>query len=75
MQHRSKGGRQISAKNRITVNLEDEYHTLEQVADRAARSLAWLGRRVIPQLLQWEFALSKLGLPPENTASARSERT
>lgn len=35
----------MSAKHRITVNLEDaEYEALQRIADASDRSLAWLGR-------------------------------
>jgi hypothetical protein len=38
----------MSAKHRITINLEaDEYKTLVDMAERADRSIAWIGRRAI----------------------------
>ncbi len=43
----------MSTKNRITVNLEDdEYQALVKMAGEADRSLAWMGRLAICQLLQ-----------------------
>lgn len=45
----------MSVKNRITVNLEDdEYRALLEISAKADRSLAWLGRHAICQLLQRE---------------------
>ena len=42
----------MSAKNRITVNLDDdEYEELQTFAAKSDRSLAWLGRRAIADLL------------------------
>lgn len=39
-------------KYRITVNLEDEeYRALQDLAERTDRSLAWLGRRAICELI------------------------
>lgn len=39
-------------KYRITVNLEDEeYRALQNLAERTDRSLAWLGRRAICDLI------------------------
>lgn len=39
-------------KYRITVNLEDEeYQALQRLAARTDRSLAWLGRRAICELI------------------------
>ena len=67
------GGRQISAKNRITVNLEDaEYRALQQIAARSDRSLAWLGRRAIRDLLQREYIQLTLELQEEDTITQRS---
>lgn len=38
----------MSAKHRITVNLEEsEYAALQHIADGTDRSLAWLGRKAI----------------------------
>lgn len=38
----------MSAKHRITVNLEDvEYEALQRIAKGTDRSLAWLGRKAI----------------------------
>ena len=68
MQHRLRGGSQISAKNRITVNLEDdEYQALQQMATRADRSLAWLGRRAIRDLLQRESVQMTFDFADEDT--------
>jgi len=68
-----RGGSQILAKNRITVNLDDgEYQALQQVAVRADRSLAWLGRRAIRELLERESAQLTLEFLEERTATGRS---
>lgn len=38
----------MSAKHRITVNLEEsEYAALQRIAEGTDRSLAWLGRKAI----------------------------
>lgn len=43
----------MSAKHRITVNLEDaEYEALQRIADASDRSLAWLGRKAICDFLE-----------------------
>lgn len=43
----------MSAKHRITVNLEDaEYEALQRIADASDRSLAWLGRKAICDLIE-----------------------
>lgn len=66
------GVRRISAKNRITVNLEDaEYRALQQVAAKSERSLAWLGRRAIRDLLQREAIQMTLDLPDRDTVDPR----
>ncbi len=42
----------MAAKNRVTVNLEDEeYEALVDVATRADRSIAWVGRLAIVEFL------------------------
>ena len=42
----------MAAKNRVTVNLEDEdYEALVDVAARADRSIAWVGRQAIVEFL------------------------
>lgn len=65
-----RGGSQISAKNRITVNLEDaEYRALQQVAAKSDRSLAWLGRRAIRDLLQREAIQLTLDLPDRDATT------
>jgi len=70
--YRPSGGRQISAKNRITVNLEDdEYQALQQMAIRADRSLAWLGRRAIRDLLQRESVQMTLDFADGDTTGER----
>lgn len=72
MQHTLRGGSQISAKNRITVNLEDdEYQALQQMAIRADRSLAWLGRRAIRNLLQRESVQMTFDFADEDTTGER----
>lgn len=63
----------MSAKNRITVNLEDhEYQALQLLAARADRSLAWLGRRAIRDLLQRNSAQVTPHFLEEDETSARS---
>lgn len=43
----------MSAKHRITVNLEGaEYEALQRIADASDRSLAWLGRKAICDLIE-----------------------
>lgn len=43
----------MADKHRITVNLDDdEYEALQRLALEADRSLAWLGRRAICDLLE-----------------------
>jgi predicted transcriptional regulator len=43
----------MSAKFRITVNLEEgEYAALQRIAAGTERSLAWLGRRAICDLIE-----------------------
>ena len=43
----------MAAKNRVTVNLEDEdYEALVDVAARADRSIAWVGRQAIVEFLK-----------------------
>ena len=72
MQHVPRGGRHISAKNRITINLEDaEYNALQRIASRSDRSLAWLGRRAIRDLLQRESVQLTLEFAEEDAASRR----
>tara|TARA_B100001146_G_scaffold206020_1_gene200371 strand:+ start:874 stop:1080 length:207 start_codon:yes stop_codon:yes gene_type:complete len=42
----------MAARNRVTVNLEDEeYEALVDVATRADRSIAWVGRQAIVEFL------------------------
>lgn len=42
----------MTAKNRVTINLEDdEYQALQRVAEETDRSLAWLGRRAVCDFL------------------------
>lgn len=42
----------MAVKNRVTVNLEDEeYEALVDVATRADRSIAWVGRQAIVEFL------------------------
>lgn len=46
---------EMAAKHRITVNLDDnEYKALQRLAEEADRSLAWLGRRAIFELIERE---------------------
>ncbi len=53
----------MAAKNRITINLEDdEYEALLQVSEQQDRSLAWLGRQAISDLLKKESAQGQLRL-------------
>lgn len=43
----------MTGKHRITVNLEDdEYQALQRLATGSDRSLAWLGRRAICDLIR-----------------------
>lgn len=43
----------MAAKQRVTVNLEDqEYEALNAIAREKRVSLAWLGRRAINELLE-----------------------
>ena len=66
----TEGRRQISAKNRITVNLEAaEYRALQQIATRSDRSLAWLGRRAICDFLERESVQLTLDFPEAHTTS------
>lgn len=42
----------MKTKHRITVNLEEnEYHALQKIAAGTERSLAWLGRKAICDLI------------------------
>lgn len=42
----------MSVKHRITVNLdESEYAALQRIADNADRSMAWVGRKAICDLI------------------------
>ena len=42
----------MAAKNRVTINLEDEeYEALVDVAARTDRSIAWVGRQAIVEFL------------------------
>ena len=67
-----RGGTQISAKNRVTVNLEDaEYRALQQVAARSDRSLAWLGRRAIRDLLKRQSVQLTLELTEQDPTNQR----
>lgn len=60
MQHSWKGRINMSVKNRVTVNLEDdEYEALQQLAASTDRSLAWLGRRAICDFLQHKHDAGK----------------
>jgi hypothetical protein len=48
----NRGYAAVTTKNRITVNLEDdEYEALLKLSADTDRSLAWLGRRAICELL------------------------
>lgn len=43
----------MTAKHRITVNLDDaEYEALQRIAAGTDRSLAWLGRRAICDFIE-----------------------
>lgn len=45
MQGTAKGDSKMAAKHRITVNLkDDEYEAPVEIAARADRSMAWVGR-------------------------------
>lgn len=47
-----KRGMAMAVKNRVTINLEDEeYEALVEVATRADRSIAWVGRHAIVEFL------------------------
>ena len=61
--HHHTGDRLISAKHRITVNLEDaDYQALLHIAAKSDRALAWLGRQAIRDLLQREASCSPADL-------------
>jgi predicted transcriptional regulator len=46
------GELEMSVKHRITVNLDDaEYQALQLIAEGSERSLAWLGRKAICDLI------------------------
>ena len=48
----NRGYAAVTTKNRITVNLDDdEYEALLKLSEETDRSLAWLGRRAICNLL------------------------
>lgn len=72
----------MTAKNRITINLDDtEYAELRTIAAKSDRSLAWLGRRAITELLVRERktvgsqgALSMLSAFDGGEGSGRSGR-
>lgn len=43
----------MTAKNRITVNLDDdEYEALQRIAAGSDRSLSWLGRKAICDFIE-----------------------
>lgn len=49
----AKKGSAMTAKHRITVNLDDtEYKALQRIAFNTDRSLAWLGRRAICDFIE-----------------------
>ena len=61
MQH--VGDNKITVKHRITVNLENsEFQALQRFASDVDRSLAWLGRKAIRDLLQREHVTEQLAL-------------
>lgn len=48
----AKGEVMMAVKHRITVNLEDdEYEALIDIATRADRSMAWVGRQAIAEFI------------------------
>lgn len=52
LQGAAKKGMAMAAKNRVTVNLEEgEYKALVEVATKADRSIAWVGRQAIMEFL------------------------
>jgi len=53
MMQQGERGEQMADKHRITVNLDDdEYRALQRLALKVDRSLAWLGRRAICDLIE-----------------------
>lgn len=53
MMQQGERGEEMAEKHRITVNLDDdEYQALQRLALKADRSLAWLGRRAICDLVE-----------------------
>jgi len=43
----------MTAKNRITINLNDkEYQALQKIAEQNDRSLSWLGRKAVCDFIQ-----------------------
>jgi predicted transcriptional regulator len=45
----------MTTKNRVTINLDDdEYRSLQIIAERTDRSLSWLGRKAVCRLLEQE---------------------
>lgn len=69
-----KRGKLVTAKHRITVNLEDhEYEALQRIAEGSDRSLAWLGRRAICDLIERRDRETAplFAILPESASSAR----
>lgn len=66
----------MTAKHRITVNLDDaEYDALLRIAEHTDRSLAWLGRRAINDLIEQhekETALPHAGYSDSTSQARRS---
>ncbi len=66
----------MSAKNRITVNLEDdEYEALQRIAEGSDRSLSWLGRRAICDFIESKDRSEAPLLAGLNEASSTTRRS
>lgn len=45
-------GNKMTAKNRITINLDDgEYKALQEISEQIDRSLSWLGRKAVYEFI------------------------
>ena len=66
----------MAARNRVTVNLEDEeYEALVDVATRTDRSIAWVGRQAIVEFLASQERKEVPSLrPPERAVHSLESR-